>query len=506
MKINCFASRMYLLVAGLLLLAGCKKEDTTKPLRADFESSTKDLLAGDNVVFKDISDGQPSTWHWEFEGGTPATSDLSGPTVRYETPGTYAVTLEISNKSGSSKETRSAYIKVGYRQVQAEFSISAAAVNQGEPVTFTDQSTGMPAAWAWEFRSGQTVLTSSERNPVITFNESGIYTVSLKVTNPVSEDTEVKTGVLTIVDRTSVEAAFTSDLKATYTGGSIQFTDASIGTVTAWAWTFEGADVPISSAQNPVVTYSRAGRYKVTLVASNSNRSSTMEKEKYILVVPGSGLTAFYPLDGAINDAGPSRLVSQPHGGITFTQPDRHGVMDAAGLFDGSGGFYVPDNDAMNFGTGDYTISIWYKTNSSQRGMIWQESGAKGSGDNQTWLRLLGTATNLTSFSTEDQTGGSTINLTTANAGTAATTNDGAWHHVVCVRQGALTTIYIDGVKIREATSATGPKITSNSAGFKVGMQEGTGGFNNRYVGQIDDLIIYKRALTAAEVIALKDL
>jgi hypothetical protein len=175
-------------------------------------------------------------------------------------------------------------------------------------------------------------------------------------------------------------------------------------------------------------------------------------------------------------------------------------------LFNGSGGFYVADHEAMNFGTGDYTVSVWYKTNTNQRGMLWQESGALGSGDNQTWLRILGSATNLTSFSTEDATGGSTINLTTANSGTTATTNDGVWHHVVCVRSGAVTALYIDGVKIREATSATGAKTTSNSAGFKVGMQEGTAGFSNAFNGQIDDLVIYKRALNQSEISALKDL
>ena len=494
-------------LGGLLLLAGCKKDDEPQPLQADFEVSLQDILAGDSVTFKDISGGQPSAWHWEFEGGTPATSQLSGPGVRYNTPGTYAVTLEITNKETSSKVSRSGYIKVGYRQVDAAFSMSATAVNQNEPVTFTDNSTGMPQQWAWEFRSGTTVLTSDQKNPVMTFPVAGVYTVILKVTNPVSTDTETKTNVLTVIDPTSVQADFTSDLNATYTGGTIRFTDATIGTVTAWAWTFDGATTPTSNVKNPVVTYSTPGRFKVKLVASNSANSSTVERNGYVLVVPGADLTAFYPLNGSIDDAGPSRIPSQASGSnIVFSQPDRLGASSSAALFDGSGGFFVPDNNAMNFGTGNYTVSVWYKTATTQRGMIWQESGALGSGDNQTWLRILGSATNLTSFSTEDQSGGSTINLTTANAGPAATTNDGVWHHVVCVRQGAVTSLYIDGVKIREATSPTGTKTTSNSAGFKVGMQESTTGFSNKYIGQMDDLIIYKRALTAAEITALKNL
>ncbi|RYE21662.1 MAG: PKD domain-containing protein [Sphingobacteriales bacterium] len=506
MKRFAFHYRLFILIAVFGFFSACKKDNDAIPLRADFKTETQELLAGDVVRFEDISQGQPATWNWEFPGGDPATSDLSGPEVRYNEPGTYAVTLTIGNKHTTSTETRQGFIKVGYRQVEAAFTISATAVNQNEPVTFTDNSTGMPTAWAWEFKSGATVLTSTEKSPVITFTEPGVYTVTLKVSNPVGEDTEVKTGVLTIVDLTSVEAAFTSDFRSTYTGGTIQFSDASIGTATAWAWTFEGADATTSTEQNPSVKYSAAGRYKVTLVASNDVRSSAVEKTGYILVVPGNGLTAFYPMDGSVNDAGPSKLPSDARGTIAFTQPDRLGAEAAAALLNGSGGIYVEDDNAMNFGVGDYTVSVWYKTNTTQRGMVWQESGALGSGDSQTWLRILGSGTNLTSFSTEDNTGGSTINLTTANAGAAATTNDGVWHHVVCVRSGAVTALYIDGVKIREATSATGPKTTSNNAGFKIGMQETATGFSNPFNGQIDDLIIYKRALSAAEITALKDL
>ncbi len=506
MKRFAFHYRLLIVIAAFALFNACKKDNDARPLRADFKTETQEFLAGDLVKFEDISEGQPATWNWEFEGGDPASSDLSGPEVRYNEPGTYSVTLTISNKHNTSTETKQGYIKIGYRQVEAAFTISATAVNQHVPVTFTDNSTGMPTAWAWEFRSGNTVLTSNEKSPVITFEEPGLYTVTLKVSNPVGEDTEVKTDVLTIVDLTSVEAQFTSTFRATYAGGSIQFNDASIGTATAWEWTFEGADVTTSTEQNPSVQYSTPGRYKVKLVASNDVRESTIEKTDYILVVPGTGLTAFYPLDGSIDDAGPSKLSSEAKGTIAFTQPDRRGNAESAGLFNGTGGFYVADDDAMNFGVGDYTVSVWYKTNTSARGMIWQESGALGSGDNQTWLRILGSATNLTSFSTEDNTGGSTINLTTANSGAAATTNDGTWHHVVCVRSGAVTALYIDGVKIREATSATGAKTTSNNAGFKVGMQEGTAGFSNAFNGQIDDLIIYKRALSQSEITVLKDL
>jgi len=483
---------------------GCKKDELST-IKPDFSVVSQQVLAGESVAFIDKSEGQPSSWSWEFEGGTPAKSDLSGPTVTYNQPGTYAVTLEIKNSKTSAVEKKTGFITVNYRDVAADFTASLTTIKQDETVTFTDKSAGMPNKWAWEFKSGATVITSDQQNPAVKFSVPGIYTVTLVATNPKGSNTVTKTNLITVVDITSVEADFDSDQTATYTGGSIQFNDKSIGTATTWNWTFEGASVATSTVQNPKVTYATAGRYKVKLVAANTVKSSTIEKTAYILVVPGSSLTAFYPLNGNINDAGPSKLTSTAVGTLSF-DADRNSVAGRTGVFNSTGGFIVPDNDAMNFGTGDYSVSVWIKTSLTASGMVWQESGGKGSGDNQTWVRILGSATNLTSFSTEDAAGGSTINLTTAANGTAAKTNDGVWHHIVTTRQGLITTIYIDGVKVTERSSTVGVKATSNEGTFKVGMQENVSGYLNRFNGMIDDLIIYKKALTQAEVTALKNL
>jgi len=495
---------LIILLGIFLCISGCKKDELTT-LKPNFSAATQQVLAGDNVVFTDLSEGQPSSWSWEFEGGTPAKSDLSSPTVSYTKPGTYAVSLEIKNSETSAIEKKTGYITVNYRDVAAGFTASATSIKQNESVTFTDQSSGLPTEWAWEFKSGTTVITSAVQNPVVQFAIPGIYTATLIAKNPKGANTVVKQNLITVIDITSVEANFESAQKATYTGGSIAFSDKSIGTATGWNWTFEGPVTLTANTQNPSVVFNTPGRYKVKLVASNTVKSSTKEVAGYIMIVPGDALSAFYPLNGNIDDAGPSKLKSTAVGTVTFDSPDRAAVAGNTGVFNGSNGFIVPDNDAMNFGTADYSVSCWMKTATTVRGMLWQESGAKASGDNQTWLRILGTAANLTSFSTEDANGGSTINLTTAN-GAAATTNDGVWHHIVCTRQGTLSTIYIDGVKIRELTSTTGVKTTSNAGTFKVGMQEGAAGYSNAFNGLIDDLIIYKKALTQAEVTALKNL
>lgn len=483
----------------------CKKDELA-PLKADFSASAQEVLAGAEVVFTDISEGQPASWSWVFEGGIPESSNLSSPTVRYDKPGTYAVTLILKNGNKESIGKKESFITVGYNDVVPDFEASVVSALQDESIKFTDKTTGLPESWSWEFKSkdGLTVLTSTEQNPEIKFLVPGIYTVKLVATNPKSTKEIIKTDYINIIDRFSVIAEFESSNTATYGGGQIQFTDKSIGNATAWTWTFEGAATVNSTEQNPKVTYPTAGRYKVKLVASNPVKSSTIEKVSYILVVPSNGLTAFFPFNGNIQDVGPNATVSTATGTIAFTATDRKSVANNVAGFNGSSYVVVSDNAAFNFGKGDYSVATWIRTTRTNRMMVWAESGGKGSGDNQTWLRLgANTTTQLIGFATEDSGGGSFLGMSEAEKGKMY---DDVWHHVVCVRQGLVTRVYVDGVKAKEVTAGNGIKEVSNAGNFKIGAQEGPSSFSNFFNGQLDDMIIYKKALTQAEITALFNL
>ena len=53
-----------------------------------------------------------AVWSWDFPGGTPATSNLRNPKVVYDTPGTYSVTLNVSDVNGSDAQTLTDLITV----------------------------------------------------------------------------------------------------------------------------------------------------------------------------------------------------------------------------------------------------------------------------------------------------------------------------------------------------------------------------------------------------------
>lgn len=69
---------------------------------------------GASVTLSDDSyNGPLTTYEWKFPGGTPTTSSLATPSVSYNNPGTYDVTLKISNTGGSDSLTISDAIVVG---------------------------------------------------------------------------------------------------------------------------------------------------------------------------------------------------------------------------------------------------------------------------------------------------------------------------------------------------------------------------------------------------------
>ncbi|MDZ7845787.1 MAG: DUF839 domain-containing protein [Owenweeksia sp.] len=80
---------------------------------AQFSANQTQIAVGDTVLFSDLSSNNPDTWNWTFNGGSPASSADSMPSVVYNTAGLYDVSLTTSNKAGSSApETKVQYIEV----------------------------------------------------------------------------------------------------------------------------------------------------------------------------------------------------------------------------------------------------------------------------------------------------------------------------------------------------------------------------------------------------------
>ncbi len=81
-------------------------------LVADFVTLTTEICIANSVYFMDRSLNKPTNWKWTFMGGNPATSTDQNPTVTYNSVGSYAVKLVVSDSTGSDSLETSSYITV----------------------------------------------------------------------------------------------------------------------------------------------------------------------------------------------------------------------------------------------------------------------------------------------------------------------------------------------------------------------------------------------------------
>jgi PKD repeat protein len=79
---------------------------------ADFTANQTVIDAGDSVQFTDISLYTPTSWLWNLEGGTPSSSTVQNPSITYNTPGTYFVSLIATNAFGTDYEVKYDFIQV----------------------------------------------------------------------------------------------------------------------------------------------------------------------------------------------------------------------------------------------------------------------------------------------------------------------------------------------------------------------------------------------------------
>jgi PKD repeat protein len=88
-----------------------QNNSTVAPVAA-FTANTTTINVGQSVTFTDLSINSPTSWSWSFAGGTPTSSTTQNPTITYNNPGTYSVSLTATNAVGSNTTTQTSYITV----------------------------------------------------------------------------------------------------------------------------------------------------------------------------------------------------------------------------------------------------------------------------------------------------------------------------------------------------------------------------------------------------------
>ncbi|MCX6272012.1 MAG: PKD domain-containing protein [Bacteroidetes bacterium] len=173
-----------------------------------FTSDHTTLPMGCGFNFTDLSFGFPTSWHWTFTGGTPVSSTQQNPqNITYALPGTYDVTLVVTNDVGSDSLTVTGYITVSPTMVPNPGFYCSDSIFCSGPhiVTFYDTSKYCPQAWVWSFNPTTVTFLSgtgaTSQNPVVQFNEDGQYSVTLTVGNVNGSVNLNKTNLISIGGR-----------------------------------------------------------------------------------------------------------------------------------------------------------------------------------------------------------------------------------------------------------------------------------------------------------------
>jgi hypothetical protein len=179
-------------------------------------------------------------------------------------------------------------------------------------------------------------------------------------------------------------------------------------------------------------------------------------------------------------------------GGVTRVAD---GIKGQAARFDGTG--YLVVEEPAVFNAPDVTVSLWIKPEllSGRRGLI----GKRLAGAGAPWI-VSHTGPNV-AFEACEESGPWTFNFSSP-----AVLRQDQWAHVAAVvKQGSGVTLYVDGkiASVREnpARRATNlePLILGREAWGGDPPQGDTPGF---YVGLIDEVKVWTRALSADEVLA----
>jgi gliding motility-associated-like protein len=256
-------------------------------ITADFTATVTQGCSPVVVNFNDLSSSaSPITYrNWSFGNGNFAIGNNANPVATYLNPGTYTVTLTVSNGTDTAVVSKAAFITV-FANPQAKFSFTR---NECFPihVAFNNTSTqgsGAITQFNWSFGDGSPI--NNQQNPTHTYNQVGTYTVSLSVTD-INGCISTKDSLSAVV----VPAKLTANI--THTGASqscqpplnVNFVGAVTGGSSPYTYLWDLGNSQTSTQANPTNLYSQVGLYTISLIVTdNKGCKDTVIKPNYVSI------------------------------------------------------------------------------------------------------------------------------------------------------------------------------------------------------------------------------
>lgn len=261
----------------------------------------------------------------------------------------------------------------------------------------------------------------------------------------------------------------------------------------SYQWYFNGVPMPGQTARTlllPSVTYGHAGQYSVR---ASVGKQAINSDPAALTVLPASlqsGLVAYYPFDGNASDASGYNNSGVLHAAPTFGS----GMFGQAIHFNGIDQFVeVAANSSRSFYANPFSVVFWFRTTEQDFGyMLDSRSGPREQGYgliiHTSGPGLVWGVQNDAQYYPSPQVGPHNNSF-----------QDGKWHLVAGLREPSSIAIYIDGALVERASLPANLDV-GPAKPLRIGTRFSPNGSWDYYTGDIDDLRIYNRTLSASEI------
>jgi PKD repeat protein len=256
---------------------------------ADFTYSSTSLMVNFNGGASYDTDGNIVSWSWNFGDGQ--TAGGNNVNHQYSAPGTYQVTLTVTdNKNAQTSITKNVIVTNNLPVVDFTYSIGA-----NNQVSFTSSAydtDGSISSYRWTFGDGQTAGGTNANHQYVL---AGTYNVVLSVTDNYG-GVGIKTKSVVISGGTTTpNIPPVSQFTYSINNYNVLFTSSSYdsdGSISSYLWDF--GDGQTSTQIGPLThQYILTGTYSVKLTVVDNNGDSVTSSQA--VTIGGGGTTSNKP-------------------------------------------------------------------------------------------------------------------------------------------------------------------------------------------------------------------
>jgi len=442
-------------------------------------------------------EGQPLTYRWTFGDGT--TGSDANPVHLYASAGSFTVRLEVSDGVNTT-EAPPIVVNAGQAPVATIGApTDGSRFRAGDVITFagsaTDPDDGPLQAsalvWSVDFlHEGHVhpgprftgVTDGSFEIPGSGHDFSGNTRYRIILTATDSDGLQTSESVTIVPDKVNLTLATSPPGLTVYLDGIAHPTPFVYDTLIGFTHTLEARD----QGNHSFASWSDGGAQTHDVTVPTVDRTFTATYTQTTTLPPGA--VGEWKLDEgtgtqAADSTGNGHLGTLV-GGPVWTA----GHVGSALQFDGTDDWVDLAQEAAFDFTGAFSVSFWMKRNGFSN--VWEAMVDKA---DSSWGVARNNNGHSVAFTTFNSSG------TPQDLFGTTTIDDDQWHHVVAVYTGTQKQLYIDGVL--NASVGYSQVVRTNNFNVRLGMnEEYAPAF---YGGALDEVRIYGRALTPAEVTIL---